>query len=187
MGHVSFFPEGEYRITSTLELDGGAVRLSGSVGPDPEGSTNPGARIVGNISGSLIHRQDLSNTQTIVIEDLGFQNGHASGTCVSLNNAESPSGVYRCFFDGYKGLQPGAPDGLQTHSFSIIENRFRGAGGAGSVGLDTTNHHHAYNNDVTGYEKGILVQGVGCSVIGGRIEVCTQGVFWGLAGTIAAA
>lgn len=176
-----FFPPGNYKITSTLTLAHGDIRISGALGSNSDwsGGNRAGVRIFGNIAGNLLEKT-VGTGQVVTIEDIGFHNTNATGTCVTLSGVVTPGGIYRCFFRGYKGVV------FTTNLFNVpVDTCHFQLGGvtfSGSQAITLSNHTHVYNVDISGYDVGILGTGVGLAVIGGRIETSETGILWGLGG-----
>lgn len=176
-----FLQSGNYRITSALTLDGGSIRIYGPVGGAISESTagNPGAAIVGNFAGSLLHRT-LSGANdpepVIIIEDLILDNFHASGKGVTLGAVGPGTGIYRCSIEAHEGIVWAGNNFGVMVSDSYIHRQGTSAI-AGSVGISLSGHGHVHNCDVAGWSQGLYVNGLGCSIVGGRYEVNQTGIY----------
>lgn len=163
-----YFPPGNYQLGSKLTLEGHGVRLSGAMANVIAEAGSPGVNLSANFTGPMIERTTSATSATVVIEDLTLNNFHATGQGISLSGIEAPSGVYRCNLKTQYGIYFG------TNAFSATVascNITRGLGSiAGSVGIRLAGHGHVIATDVSQQGTGILVEGRGCSITGGRYE-----------------
>lgn len=182
-----FFPPGNYRIGTTLTLNSKSVTLTGAMGtnsdPSPGTWVDSGVRIFGTLSGSLIERTSTAD-QPMIIEKIGFQNFHATGTCITLNGVAAPGGIRDCHFRGHKGI---VLDGNIFNAI-IFNCKFnRGGAGvtAGSFAVSIKNHSQVLYADIAGYAIGVKVRGGGVVLLGGRYETCIEGINFGGEGNVA--
>jgi hypothetical protein len=158
-----YFPTGTYRLTGpiTWETPSMHIRFLGE----------PGAKIGGNFADALLKRRVNSPISGIhVIENLDFEQGHASGKCILAHSCVGVK-IVNCRISGPGGVGvPLTNRGIETfnsQAATIDTCVIRGCG----VGVVAGNATMVLNCDITGCVEGIRHQNLGLTVIGGRYEV----------------
>jgi hypothetical protein len=176
-----YFPIGAYRITATLEPGLKIVHLQG----ESEGfafsypfESGGGTIILGAFAGPLF--RNMTGGQGPVIEKLAFLNNHLEGDCIQIADV------------GFGGVVGGTIRncsifalryGVRIHgsfSFLVQQCNIHSAGNhAGSVGVYSPGHTTIDNCDITFWDHGARLCGMGVQVKGCRFEVNKVGIMAG--------
>lgn len=164
-GGTVYFPRGQYRITSRLTptslTQEAHVRFTGN----PGAVNQYGSRIIGNFNDYLLctgSHDPIANNDGIpgvcAIDNLGFQNFHATGSCILIGWGNCTNIVNCFFYSNNVGVR--VPHGICVKCDSC---NFTGGGStdsgsfvglAGSTGLwDVT---QAVNCRIAGYDRAYM-------------------------------
>ena len=169
------FPPGTYNVasSSTFNTPGEmSIRFRG---------VGKLSTISGSFSDYLLKRDVNGGPWSggIVVEDLGFVNGHATGGCLRLGNTIG-SAVRGCTFSGYRGLNASSANGNINQSFTVDANQFSSNGIAGAIAIVVGGNCTVMDNDITGFHKAIVVYGTSVNILGNRMEVNRTGIVLGV-------
>lgn len=170
---VIFFPQGTYKLTSSVTFSNAAsVKRIAFIGV-------PGAKITGSFADGLLKRaQDTPIGGVYWIEGLELENTHAAGKAIMLHSCVSGT-VRNCDIHGtFIGVETFGSQSITVQDCSII-----GTGAANSVGIIAGNATSVVSCDVSGYADGIRHCNVGLTVVGGRYEANTRGIVIGVDNT----
>ncbi len=170
-----FFPPGTYNMGSAATFNTAgemSIRFRG---------VGKLSTLSGSFNGYLL-RRDVDNgpwSGGIVVEDLSFANGHATGGCLRLGDAVGAA-VRGCTFSGYRCLNATSANGNINQSFTVDACQFSSNSITGAIAIIAGGNSTILDCDITGFYRGIVIYGTSVNVIGCRLEVNTVGIALGV-------
>jgi Endopolygalacturonase len=177
-----YFPPGNYVITDTITLDGGALggqglKISGTTGTNAD-STETATRFTSNFAGPQFERVtgalETDPEVRFVFEDLTFINYNSAGENLRLSGTFGTN-ITRCSFAAQKCVT------FVSNNFTnLVTNSFfrRGTSAlAGSYGISSNGHTTILACDFSSFECGIFTGNLHITIIGCRLEVNQNGIF----------
>ena len=156
-----YFPPGTYKVTGSITFN-----VAGEFSIIFRGD-GKASHITGNFNGFVLDRSapDLG-TGTRIVESLWIENSHPTGGALRLT--ETIGGTVRdCVLNANRALDISRTQSMTVQSCALGTN----GNTLGSYGIIIGENANVINCDITGFDTGITLSGVGPNILGCRLEV----------------